>query len=138
VDDVSYGVLALALTLVGGTYTWWAFQHRGLGAALRGAGFTLLPAAAYLTDTLRMVTRIGDAIGDWATGLVFSPSVWLGIVVAGMAVLLVGAGRVAERRVGPARPAKQLGSPKSGGKGAPAIDDDLAEIEALLRKRGIT
>ena len=82
-DDVSWGALALALTLVGGTYTWYAYQRRGLGAGARGAAITLLPLAAYLTKTLRMFTRIADAIGDWATSLVFSPAVWLGIVVAG-------------------------------------------------------
>ena len=35
-------------------------------AGLRGVGFTLIPVALLLTDTLQMVTRIGDAVGDWA------------------------------------------------------------------------
>lgn len=149
VDDASYGVLTLALTLVGGTYAWWAFQRHGLGPALRGAGLALLPAAAYLTDTLRMVTRIGDAIGDWATGLVLSPSVWLGISVAALGALLFGVGHALERRRSPKsespdalrireRSGKKRPGETRSTRGAPAIDDDLAEIEALLRKRGIT
>lgn len=132
---MSYGVLALALTLVGGTYTWWAYHRRGLATGLRGAALTLVPAAAYLTDTLRMVTRIGEAIGDWATRLVFSPSVWIGVIIAGVAVLLFGASRLVERRSGALSPASGRVVKQ---RGAPAIDDDLADIEALLRKRGIT
>ncbi|CAN5664856.1 hypothetical protein BH11ACT8_BH11ACT8_24530 [soil metagenome] len=156
-DDVSWGVLALALTLLGGTYTWWAYQHRGVAPALRGAAITLLPLAAYLTKTLKMFTRIADAIAAWATSLVFSPAVWLGVVVAGMSVLLFGAARVVERRTGPrevdepatsrrtlrkerALPAAPEPAASSGRKAEPAIstDDDTAEIEAILRKRGIS
>ncbi|MDO9398217.1 MAG: hypothetical protein Q7T71_16855, partial [Herbiconiux sp.] len=72
-DDPSYFALALALTLVAGTITWFAYQKRGVGAGLKGAGITLLPIAAYLTKTLEMFARIGDAIGDWAVRLAFSP-----------------------------------------------------------------
>jgi hypothetical protein len=151
-DDVSYGALALALTLVAGTYTWFAYQRRGLGAGLKGAGLTLLPVAAYLTRTLRMLAEIGDAIGDWAVRLVFSPVVWVGIVLAGVAVALYGAGRVVEARGGGAavrtsRKRKQRGdeqlpaSPTSvpaKGRAPTPADDEFADIEALLKNRGIT
>lgn len=145
-DDVSWGVLTLALTLLGGLYTYLAYQRRGLAAGLRGAAITLLPVAAYLTDTLQMFTRIADAIGDWATSLVFSPAVWVGVVVAGMSVVLLGAARVVAARSGPARveaPAatKRGRAPAVSEKAPPAAepaDDDMAEIEALLRKRGIS
>ncbi|WP_134768320.1 hypothetical protein [Nocardioides sp. 1609] len=156
-DDVSYGVLALALTLVFGAATWVAYQRRGLGAGLKGAGITLLPLAAYLTKTLEMFARVGDAIGDWAVRLVFSPVVWVGIAVAAVAVLLFGAGRLVDRRGGGAPAPKKQGkqraatdpaafsttAPASGAaanrrKGAPAIDDDLADIEAILKSRGIS
>jgi hypothetical protein len=158
-DDVSYGALALALSLVAGTWTWFAYRRRGLGAGLMGAGLTLLPIAAYLTRTLRMFGEIGSAIGRWATSLVFSPVVWSGIVLAAIAVALFLAGRVVESR-GAGRPAKprkvrgdeqlQLpGSTSAPGatpgtaSGTPArrgssVDDDLADIEALLKNRGIT
>ena len=141
-DDVAWGALALSLTLVGGTYTYFAYQRRGLAAGLRGAALTLLPLAAYLTDTLRMFTRIGDAVADWATGLVFSPTVWLGVIVAGLSVLLLGASKVVAKRSADAPPpASRRELPES--RPAPpaagaAVDDDLAEIEAILRKRGIS
>ncbi|WP_143016223.1 cellulose synthase [Nocardioides szechwanensis] len=145
-DDVTWAALALTLTLLGGIWTWIAYQRRGLPAALKGAGLTLLPLAAYLTKTLQMLTEIGDAVVDWATSLVFSPVVWLGVVLAGVGVVLFGVGRALEQRRGP-EPTSRTESPTPSEKSlpaarqkraAPAIDDDLAEIEALLRKRGIS
>ncbi|MCD4535036.1 hypothetical protein LRP67_13160 [Nocardioides sp. cx-169] len=142
-DDVTWAALALVLTALGAVWTWFAYRRRGLPAALKAAGLTLLPLAAYLTKTLKMLTRIGDAVADWATSLVFSPLVWAGVVVAGLAVVLFGAGRALERRSGgrqaPRRDARREvpPSPGAGARAKPAIDDDLAEIEALLRKRGI-
>jgi hypothetical protein len=140
-DDVTWGALALVLTVLGGVWTWFAYQRRGWPAALKGAGLTLLPLAAYLTRTLKMFGRIGDAVADWATSLVFSPSVWVGIVLAGVAVVLFAAGRALERRSGASRPSRRERrdelAPGAEPRGKPAIDDDLADIEALLRKRGI-
>ena len=72
-DDVTWGALALVLTMLGGFYTWWAYRNRGATPALRALALTLLPAAAWLTGTLKMFTRIVDAVVDWATDLVFSP-----------------------------------------------------------------
>ena len=139
-DDVAWGALTLGLTLLGGIWTWFAYKRRGLGAGLRGAGLTLLPLAAYLTRTLKMFGRIGDAVADWAADLVFSPRVWIGIVVAGVAGVLYVAGRALDQRKGvrEGKPKKVQGeSPKA--MNAPAgEDDDLADIEAILRSRGIT
>ncbi len=153
-DDVTWTALTLTLTVLFGVGTWIAYQRRGLPAGLKGAGITLLPLAAYLTDTLRMFTRIVTAVGDWATGLVFSPTVWIGVVVAGLGVLLFGAGRAletrrAEKPVGPgtqpkrtigrAQPSELPAAPPAKPKqGKPAGDDELDEIEELLRRRGIT
>ncbi|CUR54138.1 conserved membrane hypothetical protein [metagenome] len=141
-DDVTWGALALVLTALGGGYTYWAFRTRGPAAGTRGAALTLLPPALWLTGTLKMFTRIVDAITDWATHLVFSPAVWIGIILAGVSVVLFGvAGRLGggkattDAKNSPPVPGK-LNAPKS--RPAPAIDDDLSEIEAILKKRGIT
>jgi hypothetical protein len=148
VDEAAWGALTLSLTLLGGIYTWFAFRRRGFVAGLRGAGLTLIPVALLLTDTLQMVSRIGDAIGDWALGLAFSPATWLGIILAGLSVVcFVVAGFLANREVGTAPrrtgdDAKAL--PEGRGKRAQPVladdpvDEEMAEIEALLRKRGIT
>ncbi len=150
-DEVTWGALTLTLTAIGAVWTWFAFRRRGAAAGLRGAGFTLLPAAAFLTGTLEMFTEIGGSVADWATHLVFSPVVWLGIVLAGVSgVLFVASGALRARQGGDTKPGRDLpagesarpagrGELKASGRnGEPAIDDDMAEIEAILRKRGIT
>lgn len=143
-DDASWAALTLSLTVVGGIWTWYAFRRRGLASGIRGVGLTLLPLAAYLTDTLRMFTRIVDAVGDWAGGLALNPRVWSGIVVAGVAVVaFVVARAIDARRPRVAAPAEKPGRlerpARAEQRGAPAVrDDDMADIEALLRKRGIS
>jgi hypothetical protein len=156
VDDVTWGALTLTLTAIGGFYTWWAYKTRGATPALRGLAFTLLPAAAWLTGTLQMFSEIGDAVADWAVHLVFSPKVWLGVIVALFSVaLFVISGMLRDRGVGGGTPRRKGTSgsdadaatpkpqpralPKA--KQAPApldddgIDDEIAEI---LKRRGIS
>jgi len=139
VDDVAWGALTLSLTVLGAIYTWYAYQRRGLAPALRGAALTLLPLAALLTRTLRMFTEIADAVTGWATRLVFSPTVWVGVVVAGISVLLFGAARVIDRRGGKPGTSGKPGKPVTRQvEASDPPDDDMADIEAILRKRGIS
>lgn len=143
VNDVSWGALALALTALGGIYTWWALRNRGFARAVRAAGFTLLPLAAWMTGLLQVFGDVADSLGHWFTRLVFSPFVWLGVVVLFVALVLIGAGNVLGRRQGPAdksRP-RRTSSPAAVGPATqhdPLIDDEMAEIQAILKKRGIT
>jgi hypothetical protein len=144
-DDAAWGALALALTVLGGIYTWFAYQRRGLTAALRGGALTLVPVAAWLTGVLELVADIGGAVGDWAVDLAFSPTMWLGTALAGLAVVLfVVSGFLGDRGVGRKAPAPerkalpQPGSPASGPVVTDGVDAEMAEIEAILRKRGIT
>jgi hypothetical protein len=149
-DEAAWGALAITLTLLGGLYTYVAYQRRGLAAALRGAGLTLLPVAAWLTGVLELLTEIGDAVGDWAVKLAFTPSLWAGVALAGFAVVLfVVSGFLAKRGVGskpkaPKAPRSERKAlrPADAKPAAPVLDDpvdaEMAEIEAILRKRGIT
>ncbi len=146
-DEAAWGALTLSLTLLGGIYTWFAFRSRGFVAGLRGVGFTIIPVALLLTDTLEMATRIGSAVGDWVGGFVFSPASWLGIILAVVSVTcFVAAGFLAERGVGggPAvqdKPSRKELNKGKGTKQQPVladVDPEMAEIEALLRKRGIS
>jgi len=144
---VTWAALTTVLTAIGAAWTWYAFRNRGLASGLRGAGLTLLPPAAFLTGTLEMFSEIGGSVIDWATSVVFSPMVWAGIVMAGMSVVLLGSSaylRERGRGGAPGEP-KQVGAgadrdalPPSSGRAEPAIDDDLADIEAILKRRGIT
>ena len=137
----------------------------------------LLPLAAYLTGSIAMFWKMGVAVGDFAKGFVFSPKVWSGIAVAGLAlVLFVVSGTLRQRRVdrggekraagsgsGSARTLPQNRAPATGGQlatrpsatvpasGIPAQapakarkgknaddDDDMKDIEDILRRHGIT
>lgn len=146
VDDAAWAALTLSLTVLGGIWTWISFRRRGLASGLRALGFTLLPLAAYLTKTLRMFTEIGDAIVDWIARLAFSPTVWLGFIVGGVGiVLIVVSGAVRSRQLGrkPAEPSRAVPGKRAGkraGGDQPAIgtDSEMAEIEAILRERGIS
>lgn len=138
VDEVTWAALTLTLTAMGAVWTWFAFRRRGVASGLRGAAITLLPPAAFLTGTLEMFTEIGSSVADWATSLVFSPVVWLGIVLAGLSVALFGvSGAVRARQdSGAEERSGELTAPRRSS--ALAVDDDMAEIEAILRKRGIS
>ena len=150
-DQVAWFPLCAGLTGFGLVLSWMAWRRRGVAAGLRGAAWSLLPLAAYLTGAVEMLWRIGTAVADWVSGFVFSPRVWSGVIVVGLAAVLFvisGAlrGRAPSRRreveaprprqgqVAPAeRPAVEPAKRKPA-----AADDDFAEVEEILRRRGIT
>ena len=90
-----------------------------------------------------MFTEIVDAIGSWASHLVFSPTVWLGAMVGGVGiVLIVVSGMLRARQVGKSEggPSRELPSGRAP-RSAPVTtssDPEMDEIEAILRKRGIS
>ena len=88
-DGTTWAALTAALTVAGAIWTWIAFRRRGAANGLRALGFTLLPAAAWLTGTLEMVVEIAGSITDWATSLVFNITTWAGVGLAGLAVVLL-------------------------------------------------
>jgi hypothetical protein len=139
VDDVTWAALTAVLTALGAAWTWYAFRNRGAASGLRGAGLTLLPPAAWLTGTLEMFTEIGGSVADWATHLVLSPVVWAGIVLSGLSVVLLGSSAALRERGRGGKPQdpKALNSGRAP-RGEPAVDDDLDDIEAILKRRGIT
>jgi heme exporter protein D len=148
VNDVSWGALALALTALGGIYTWWALRHRGFATAVRAAGITLLPLAAWMTGLLQVFGTVTNAFVHFFSRLVFSPFVWLGVIVFVVAFVLIGASNVVARRGRPETPdakrqrprakPKAVGAVGAAGPHDPLIDDEMAEIQAILKKRGIS
>jgi hypothetical protein len=143
VDNVSWGALALSLTVLGGIYTWWALRHRGLTAAVRAAGITLLPLAAWMTGLLQVFGDVANAFTHWFTRLVFSPTVWLGVIIFVVAFVMIGSANMVSRRIDPKPKKAARGAAKSKAVSAtstpdPLIDDEMAEIQAILKKRGIT
>jgi hypothetical protein len=153
VDSSTWQALGLTLTVVGLLLSAVVWKRRGPASGLRGVAWSLLPLAAGLTGTLRLAGDIARAVGHWATRLVFSPVVWSGVVLAGISVVLfVVSGTMRSRGIGtrgrkpaaglPAerssKPASTPGSRAKAGGGRPAVqDEDMDDIEAILRKHGI-
>lgn len=138
-DSAAWGALAFAISTLLGVVTFFRWRSLGLAAGLRGAAWTILPVAAWLTGVLELAFDIGDSVGRWAVHLVFSPVVWLGIVLTGVSAVLFGASALLRGRSAP----RELGAPTprtaAPDKGRAAIGDgDLDDIEAILRRHGIS
>jgi len=100
-DNIAWLPLCAGLTGLGLVLSYIAWRRRGPGSGLRWAAWSLLPIAAYLTGSIEMFWKMGVAVGDFAKGFVFSPKVWSGIALAGLAVVLfVVSGPMRRRRVG--------------------------------------
>ncbi len=152
IDTSTWQALGLLLTVVGLVLSLLVWRRRGATAGLRGIAWSLLPAAAGLTGTLKLVWEIGDDIASWAARLVFSPVVWAGIALAGVSLMLFaltaamrarGVGRSPAARTSEGGDARQLPQQRSAGKASPKAqpavqDKDMDDIEAILRKHGIT
>ncbi len=138
--------LALSLAILAGVWTFFAWRGRRRAAAVRGAGLVLLPFGLLLTGTLTLALRILDAVTLWASRLIFAPSVWVGVVLVVVAAGLILGGRALGRRLGepPSRLLRRRGSASdapsqvSARTPQPSGDPELDEIEALLRRRGIS
>lgn len=138
-DSAAWATLMAVLTVVSALFTVRAFRRRGVAAGMRGVAITLLPPAAWLTGTLEMFTEIAGSVADWATGLVFNPFVWIGTALFGTsAALFLISSRLRGRELpgGPGRTTPAVAGTKA--KTPVPVDDDLAEIEDLLRKHGIS
>ena len=172
-DKIAWLPLCGGLTGLGLVLSYVAMRRRGTGVGLRWAAWSLLPLAAYLTGAIEMFWKMGVAIGDFAKGFVFSPQVWAGIGLAGLAVVLfVVSGPMRRRQVSGARD-KHAAEPGADGRTLPATtsggqlatrptapvpaaspaqtpaktrksknaaddDDDMKDIEDILRRHGIT
>jgi hypothetical protein len=167
-DKIAWLPLCGGLTGLGLVLSYLVMRRRGIGSGLRGAAWSLLPIAAYLTGAIEMFWKMGVAIGDFAKGFAFSPRVWSGIAVAGIAVVLFvvsgplrrrsvkrskgqqavgpdgaaaqrpavpGAGQLATR---PAAVAATTPVKARKGKSAGDDDDDLGDVEDILRRHGIS
>jgi hypothetical protein len=121
--------------------TWWALSawRRGQHAtAIRRFGWAIVPWSAWLLGLFTLGWRVGDALGDWGARFVFNPAAWLGFLAAGVALVLIWAGTrfgtdAADHDM-PDQPRKRRKSIESDSSGS----DEFADIEAILKKRGIT
>jgi len=148
INEPSWVALGLTVTLLGLAASFVLARRRGAAAGLRLAGWSLLPLAAALTGLLRVIGVVVDAVVVWAGRLVFSPVVWAGVVLAGVAVLMILAAGVLRARQGPGKPPApvrgkdkskvEAKSPAKDPAKDPAADEDMDDIEAILRRHGIS
>ncbi|MEE1785508.1 hypothetical protein PUR71_21740 [Streptomyces sp. SP17BM10] len=150
--------VSFALTAAGLGVAGLRAHRRRFLSATRWFAVALLPAGLYLTGLFPVARTIADEFGTWATELVFDPRVWTGIVLLGISVALLlttrfvgrrgaveepqarpAAGRAPERpAVEPAQPrAAQSAPKKAAGRKQDDGLGDFADIEEILRKRGI-
>lgn len=146
--------LTVGLALLGLLITVVAARRGRRGRAVQGVGLALAPVALYFSGLLRLLWDGVVAIGTWAGRVILSPSVWFGLSLLGVCVVLwVVGGFIARRSPKRVRGAKAAqpavasrpstgsgnGKTSSGSvKGGKApVDDDMAEIEAMLKSRGI-
>ncbi len=152
--------LGAALALVGLVIAFFLWRRRGAAHGLRALSWALVPLAAGLLGLMYSVVIFINSLFMIVATMIFSPIIWAGTALAGLAVLLYFvSGFMKARGVGvKARAAKASGggdgageaggttapTQVSGGQGASGAgssgggdDMDFGDIEALLKKRGI-
>jgi hypothetical protein len=170
-ESIAWFPICLGLTVAGAALSVLLWRRSGVRRGLRGMAWSGLPLALYLSGAIIMVGRIGSAVVQFASGFVFSPRTWAGLVLFGVAGLtFLGTGGLPLMR---RRRARKAAAGKSGGRegrhgeqeltagqtgtvgtsdrepvGATkaskrgtvrsAVDDDLKDVEDILRKHGIT
>jgi hypothetical protein len=170
-NNIAWIPLGAGVTVIGVLLSWVAWRRRGAAAGLRGVAWSLLPLAAVLTGVTTMLWQAGTAVTRWVTGFVFKPTVWAGVAVAVLAVVLYfvsglmrrrgGAGRTGGAQAGKAAVAGAAagdtkgakddktsktgkasrgpdGGPREVEQRRPDADPDLAEIDEILKRRGIS
>lgn len=145
--------LAAGLALLGLLIAILAGRRGNKGRLLQGIGLALAPLALYLSGLLRLLWDGVVAVTRWASQVVLSPPVWAGLALLALCLVLWVVGGFVARRT-PRRTKADRSAKTPAAKGAPAAvagrknvpatrqpapaqDDDMAEIEALLKSRGI-
>jgi len=145
--------LCVGLTLLGVIATGIAWRRGNKGRVIQGIGIALAPIALYFSGLLRLLWDAIVAFGTWASKIILSPAVWFGLSLLGLCVVLWVVGGLIARRspssksksskskavdaesTANALPAKK--GARKARQGEPPIDEEMAEIEALLKSRGI-
>ena len=151
--------LCVGLTLLGVIATGVAWRRGSKGRVVQGVGLALAPIALYFSGLLRLLWNGVVAVGTWASRVILSPAIWFGLSLLVLCVVLWVVGGVVARRFPGTKKAKAVNTgsgadsvttgrtapnaragkavAKGGPRQSPPIDDDMAEIEALLKSRGI-
>ncbi|MFL6026501.1 MAG: hypothetical protein ACJ72K_06175 [Friedmanniella sp.] len=146
--------LCAGLSLLGLLIAILAGRRGNKGRMLQGIGLALAPIALYLSGLLGLVWNGVVAIVRWASGVILSPPVWAGLSLLALCVVLWVVGGFVARRSARRTKAQRTTPPATSTSTSTAVtrrtgaapasrqpveqdDDDMAEIEALLKSRGI-
>ncbi len=97
-NDLTLLPFCVGLTLLGLIGSWAAWRRRGLASGARGVAWSLLPVSLYLTGLLEVLWDVVKSVSNWVTNLIFSPSVWAGVALFGVSVVLYVVSGVAKGR----------------------------------------
>jgi hypothetical protein len=159
------GAICVAVTAVGLVISWRVWRKGGAIRGLRAVAWSLLPLGAYLVGAVRLLGSLVANIVRFAGAFAFSPKSWAGVIVIALAValFLLSGGlplmnwrKARERRRaakanqsadrGPGGPAAPPAIPASRRAPAPTKasrttaapdDDDMGDVQEILRRRGI-
>ncbi|MFP5415884.1 MAG: hypothetical protein ACLGHZ_03250 [Actinomycetes bacterium] len=164
--NVLHLVVAGALTVVFVIITALVWKRAQVKTVFWWIGLTLVPLAIYLAGLAPLAVGAYESLRLWWLSLAFTPVVWVGLVMGGLAALLMlgsrlipsesyrdrraaakasgPKGAVAKQTPAAERPAVASKSsanppqqPAPKGKQAAGGDAEMDEIAELLRKRGI-
>ena len=135
-SDVVLLPLCIGLALIGVIVAGVAWRRGSRGRVVQGIGLALAPIALYFTGLLRLVWDAVVALANWATSIIFSPSMWFGISLLGLCVVLWVVGGLLTRRSVTKRgaaPAATAGTRPAVGTGGTAAGEGHHEDAAKKR-----
>jgi hypothetical protein len=163
-NDLTLLPFCAGLTLLGLIASWAAWRRRGLASGVRGVAWSLLPVSLYMTGLLELLWDVVKSVTSWVTHLIFSPTVWAGVALFGVSVVLYVVSGVAKARRGDApekvtkskpapdavgeltasgppaasaKPTKQAKPAKAPKAGKSQESSEFDEIEDILKRHGI-
>jgi len=153
-NDLTLLPFCAGLTLLGLIASWAAWRRKGLASGVRGVAWSLLPVSLYLTGLLELLWDVVKASVDWVTHLIFSPTVWAGVALFGVSVVLYVVSGLARSRTGgtPEKSPEKSMAPKASGeltakasaepakapkKQSKEDSSEFDEIEDILKRHGI-
>ena len=142
----------LLVTIAGLVLSGIAWRKKGARSGIRGIAWSLLPIAAWLTHALGLIGRIVSAIVQFAGSFVFlARAYWLGVILVALAWCCSwsragyrssgGASTARTRRRAFGRRQVPSGGdqiPRQGSSAPPNQDDDLSDVQDILKRHGIS
>lgn len=147
-DTVVWLPNALILTGLLLIATFFLWRSRGARVGLRMFGVSLLPLGLYFVGLWGLLWRVGLAVSRFISGFVLHPTVWVGLIMIAVSVLLLivpGRIRRLARSTGTAEPTitgrtqTREVTQKRRSAQPPQDDDedDLGDVADILKRHGI-